>query len=167
MRYIIGIDPGQQGGIAVIEGASLMELHKCPTHGSRNSPEYDVFGMNSLINKYRDEDVVIYMEQIYATPGSGSASMLKFGKGFGIWIGIAAANGIPLRFVRPQEWQKEFAPIPSGVARTKHVSIDAAKKLFPDADLKPGRKYLDDDNLAEAILIAAYGGLKEYKKDGC
>jgi crossover junction endodeoxyribonuclease RuvC len=85
-------------------------------------------------------------------PKQGVTSTFNFGENFG-WIqGVLDAYGVPYELVRPQKWKKEFS-----VTADKNSSIAVCKRLFPDVSLKRNERCMkDDDNLAEAILLAEY-----------
>ena len=55
-------------------------------------------------------------------------------------------------FRSPQKWKKEFS-----VTSDKNTSIEVAKRLFPNVNLKAtARCKKDHDGMAEALLIAEY-----------
>lgn len=156
VSYIIGIDPGKQGGIAVLKGGELDKLIKCPVIGPTKEMEYDDVEMSNLIGQYRDKDTMIYIEKVTTLPTDGRRSAFTLGVGYGIWRGIFATHKMPYSLVQPQSWKSKML---FGTDKSKKASIICAKRYFPNADLKPGRKIKDDHNLAEALLIAVYGGM--------
>ena len=95
---IIGIDPGENGGIAVysVEDRSIIEVIKMP-----GSPQ-------ELLNFLRiyKKNSTCYLEKVGGLPGMGGASMFKFGKGFGHLEMALISLQIPTIEVAPQKWQK-------------------------------------------------------------
>lgn len=82
--------------------------------------------------------------------------MFNFGQNFGFIQGVLSALGIPFELVRPQKWKKEFS-----ITRDKNTSIAVCKRLFPGASLlRTERSKKEDDNLAEALLLAEYARRK-------
>ena len=88
-------------------------------------------------------------------PGQGVTSMFNFGDRFGFVKALAYSAGVPVTFVRPQEWKKGVG-IPAKA--DKGVSRLRASQLFPNDADKWSR--VKDDGVAEAALIAYYGSLK-------
>jgi hypothetical protein len=69
---------------------------------------------------------------------------------------LLQAYGIAYELIRPQKWKKEFS-----ITGDKNSSIAVCKRLFPDVSLlRTERSRKDDDNLAEALLMAEYARRK-------
>ena len=88
-------------------------------------------------------------------PGQGVSSVFAFGKGFGIVLGVLAANFVPLELVAPAAWKRAIG-IPSGSG--KDASRARASALLPHLAGHWSRS--KDDGLAEAVLIALWGARK-------
>jgi len=71
---------------------------------------------------------------------------------YGILLGVIIDKGIPYEEISSQEWKKYF----NLIGEDKKSSIAKAKQLFPDVTDLIG----NNDNIAEAILIAEYGRRK-------
>lgn len=158
-EVILGIDPGVNGAISAISGDEVIEVIPCPKLIVGRKSDYDITGMVAFIMRYKDKKLICYLEQVHAMPKQGVTSMFSFGKGFGIWIGILAALQIPYEFVSPQHWKNKLL---QGTDKSKGAAIKVCKQLYPTVDLKPGRKVTDHDGMAEAILIASYGGMRRW-----
>ncbi len=160
MNLIIGIDPGKSGGLAVLDGMKVSTLVNTPTskEGIRG---YDIEQMVALLSNYEPHKVTVFMEKVGGAPiggnRKGAQGMFSFGLGVGVWMGIIETLGFNLVLVTPQAWKKVMF---RKTGYDKKASVIMAKELFPNADLKPGRKRVDDHNLAEALLIAFYGRLQ-------
>lgn len=93
-------------------------------------------------------DVKCCIEQVHSMPKQGVSTTFKFGKSFGIAIGVVGGLGIPMHRMRPQAWKKEVGL--SG--RGKDASRFRATELWPSwADAWKLKK---QDGKAEAGLIA-------------
>ncbi len=150
----IGIDPGLQGAVAIIDPAgALVALHDTPTLTLRTTRgskcEYDVPGLVALLAPYAGPQAHVVLEEAQAMPGQGVRSMFTCGLGFGVWLGLLGAVGIPYSRVRPQVWKKALS-LPG---KDKEQARLRAMQLFPGADLRRKR----DHGRAEALLLAVYG----------
>lgn len=138
----IGIDPGKNGGIAVIKSDK--------TRAHVYSEEYLLLVLGYYAE---DKQVVCYLEHVHAMPKQGVSSTFNFGMNFGFIQGVLKAYGIPYELVTPQKWKKEFS-----CTSDKNTSISVCKRLFPNVNLKAtDRCKKDHDGMAEALLIAEYG----------
>ena len=149
---IIGIDPGLDGGIAILNGSHIELLETVPTEtkGGFIKRQVDAQKLINIIRVY--PDAVCYLERVASRPGQGVGSVFSFGDTYGAIRGVLAALNIPTYMVAPQIWKKELK------ISSKEDSLKAIKDLYP---LLKWRK--KDHNLAEAILIAMYG-IKEREK---
>lgn len=140
----IGIDPGKSGAMAVIYQALDDAVEIVP------------FDERDYVSRLRDMSVSLVkakacLEHVGAMPGQGVTSMFNFGQNFGYIRGLLEAFQIPYELVRPQKWKKEF-----GIS-DKNSSVECCKRLFPGVSLRrTERCRKDDDNMAEALLMAEY-----------
>lgn len=135
----IGIDPGKNGGLAVITDT---EAYTVPL--TRENLLYHI-GIH--------KGARCVLEKVGAMPGQGVVSMFTFGEGYGYIQGVLEAHKIPYELVHPKKWKKEFS-----ITQDKNLSIDVAKRLFPCVSLKATpRCKKDHDGMAEALLMAEYG----------
>lgn len=141
----IGIDPGQTGGIAIID-----DLNK-------NSVAYPYSSIKliEICKQFQDNKnrIKIYVEKVHAMPHQGVTSMFNFGMGYGKILGILEAFEFKYNLVTPQSWKKYV-----GVTADKQTSIRKAQYLFPEVSLLPTKRCrVPNDGMAEALLIAYYG----------
>jgi len=164
-RTFIGIDPGKKGAIAVITDGHLYEV--------RCLAEFSCSELLDFIEGHCGNKTFINIEKVHSRPLDGRKSVFSFGKGYGKLLAICeiaishtpmhpideegvmkVASGAIVR-VPPAVWKKKV------LGKGKHDkqdSINKAKELYPDVNLKrTPRCRVDDDNMAEAILIAYYG----------
>ena len=148
---IIGIDPGKNGGIAVI-GDYGTYANKMP---ETLQDLWDMIeeivvssGYGSEPSSYR-----AFIEQVHSSPQMGVTSAFTFGNGFGHLEMALTAAGIPFERVRPQVWQKTLGCMTKG---DKNVTKAAAQELFPKLKITHA--------IADCLLIAEFGRRKSLLK---
>ena len=140
MTYL-GIDPGKSGALAILREGGAVEV-----------VPFDPEAYLAAFRSVPAGDARCLVEHVGAMPGNGGVSMFSFGENFGMIQGMLAATGIPFQLVRPQKWKKEYT-----LNHSKENSVEVCKRLFPGVNLKrTERSKKDDDNIAEAILMAEY-----------
>lgn len=132
---VIGIDPGQSGGIVLLTSDWILP-HKMP------ETERDIVDLLEETKPPR----FAFIELVHSMPRQGVASSFKFGRGYGFLRGVLSALSIPFEDVTPQKWQKEMRCLTKG---DKNVSRAAAQRLWPEIRWTHA--------LADAALIAEYG----------
>ena len=160
---IIGIDPGLNGAIAVLQNNKVIEIHDVPvmTDGKKNKRQLNSAQLVKLLkDSFQDEtDTVVIVEQVNAMPGQGVTSMFNFGQTFGAIKGICAALNLPIFFVRPAKWKKHFDLINS----SKDASRTKAIEMYPSISDQLSKK--KDVNKSDAILIARFYSETRFKED--
>lgn len=132
---VIGIDPGQSGGIVLLSDSWILP-HKMP------ETERDIVDLLEETKPPR----FAFIELVHSMPRQGVASSFKFGRGYGFLRGVLSALSIPFEDVTPQKWQKELRCLTKG---DKNVSRAAAQRLWPEIRWTHAT--------ADAALIAEYG----------
>lgn len=153
---IVGIDPGLTGAVAIhwpdrhitIEDTPVTQVKKA---GGKIGTEYLPREMANILQGLTPPGVQIYIEKVHSMPKQGVASTFTFGKGFGIWIGIIAAFGLPVTFVTPQAWKKKLM---EGI-HDKDAARLRAQQLYPA--MMPMLKLKKHIGRADALLIMHYG----------
>jgi crossover junction endodeoxyribonuclease RuvC len=154
MSYVIGIDPGISGAIAIFEDGKLDAVIDMPTleldSGKTKKRHISAIGLVRILETWTlvsDGQAHVVIERVGALPGNGSVSMFNFGRSAGIIEGVVAALQRPYTYVTPATWTKAV-----GRAAGKDASRMRAMELFPSkADLF---KRATDDGRADAALIA-------------
>lgn len=142
--YYGGIDPGKNGGIAVIDDNNKM----CYLSSMDNQSLVDCFSRAEW-----NREIVVCVEKVGALPGQGVTSMFNFGKSAGFIEGVLHSFFIPYQLITPQKWKKEFGLI----HKDKKDSVLVCKQLFPDVNLLPTpRCTKESDGMAEAALMAIF-----------
>ena len=151
---IIGIDPGLQGAIAILENNKVINLFEMPTmsEGKKNKKQLNSALLVKLLkeNISTNEEVSVIVEQVNAMPGQGVTSMFNFGQTFGAIKGICASLELPIFFVRPSKWKKHFELINA----SKDSSRTKAIEMYPSLSKDLAKK--KDVNKSDAILIARF-----------
>ena len=152
MSFVIGIDPGISGAIAIFEHGKLdcvvdMPTLKIASGKTMKSHISAVTLVEILKGWYPRNEAHVVIEKVGAMPGQGVTSMFNFGRSAGIIEGVVAAMHFPSTYVTPATWTKAV-----GRAAGKDASRMRAMELFPTrAELFKRAK---DDGRADAALIA-------------
>jgi crossover junction endodeoxyribonuclease RuvC len=143
---ILAIDPGLDGGIAILNCSEIELLETIPTEKKTGfiKRQVDAQKLSNILRVY--PDLVCYLEKVASRPGQGVGSVFSFGDTYGAIRGVLGALNIPTYYVSPQKWKKELK------ISSKEDSLKASKDLFPSVNFRK-----KDHNIAEALLIAYYG----------
>jgi crossover junction endodeoxyribonuclease RuvC len=154
MSFIIGIDPGNNGAVAIVDAkGGLIEVWPMPTlevkvgkaTKTRISPELLSEELRNL-----DDVRAAYIEAVASSPQMGVSSAFAFGEGFGIVKGVLAALQIPVVLVPPAKWKRDMS-----LNASKDGSRAKAIAKWPQHAAE--FKRVKDDGKAEAALIAEWG----------
>lgn len=165
---VIGIDPGDKGGIAVIDWTGRITTFRMPlAKGSHNVLRTSV--LLKILAPTSEPRSYVAIEQIRPFGKSKATSIATLMKNVGIIIGICEGLRLPYVEVPPKDWQKLLVGVPkrdakkdpSGVAWKKDIII-AASKRWPHVDLV-GSDRLNASacsGIADALWIAEYARLQ-------
>ena len=157
----IGIDPGLTGAIAVIhvEGhAARPWIRSTPIiTDARGRRDFDRRSMAEVL--YAFPRAFVAIEKVYAMPAGkrkqGAQSSFGFGAGYGLWLGILTAWGMPYVEVYPQSWKARLGLKAFGTG--KDASVRYAKAIDPTLNLRPTlRSRVDSHGFADAFCLAVY-----------
>lgn len=163
--YVLGIDPGLSGALAVVEIASqqLAGIKRMPVSVVNKQNRLNGVDLAAWLNhripmgRQLSECILFaYIEDVHSRPRQ--AGQFQFGLNTGILHGMLYANFIPFTTVSPIKWKAHF-----GIRRTgdetkadkKYEARELAMQLWPD--MAHEFKRVKDDGAAEAALIALYG----------
>lgn len=155
MTFIIGIDPGAGGAVAILErSGELVQVFDMPSveviSGGKAKRRVSPEMLAAELRLYNVHGVCAYIEQVGAMPGQGVSSMFAFGEAFGLAKGVLAGLGIPVQAVPPGKWKRAL-----NLNAGKDGARARAAALWPT---KAGEfKRVKDDGRAEAALIAHWG----------
>lgn len=151
MNYVLGIDPGLNGALAIVSQTTkaLIEVVDMPL--SKKTKEVDPYAVSSFLEKYCKKIKFAVIEDVGVMTGrEGRVSMFNFGVGAGIFRGAIASFRIPIYFVQPSVWKSLM-----NLDRNKETSLAKARVKFPThTDYFNLKKH---DGRAEAALIALFG----------
>ena len=146
-KIYIGIDIGKDGGIAVLNNKQeLIELIPIP----KNKDTVDELYLFVQLYKYRDENVIVGLEDVHSIFGASAKSNHSFGDIKGLKRGFVIALSHTHRWkyvlVQPKEWQGRIwtnsdkvyqVKKPNQKQRrvdTKATSKKVAQRMFPQQD---------------------------------
>ena len=152
MSTIIGIDPGQSGGIAAVMGNGKVKAWKMPA--TERDLWEQIFCRLSWCH-----DPHIFLEKVGPQPTFGQdgkrqgiSSTWKFAQHNGVLRGMIIASGIPSETASPQKWCAFFG-LKKGKDETqtawKNRHKAKAQELFPGISVTHA--------IADALLIMEYG----------
>ena len=155
--FIIGVDPGFSGAIAIISPPDLEIMPRLTivdmptTPGAKGKTELNHAAVfSSLACSVSGLKTIMWLERVSAMPRQGVSSMFRFGQQFGALEMAAAANKHELHYVTPATWKGYFK-----LSANKGVARGEAIRRFPAQAHLFSR--VKDDGRAEAALIALYG----------
>lgn len=155
MNSYLGIDPGLDGGIAIISDDFPIKLYPMPTTALAKGRVVDAHELGRLIhnaNCNSGGNLYIALEKVSARPGQGVTSMFSFGQAYGICLGIFGALGLSYRLYRPQEWQGNILK-----GHPKGSEVAVAKALWPHACwLASDKCRVPHSGMVDAALIARH-----------
>ena len=150
-RYILGIDPGLDGGLFLFDlKIGQHELSKMPISiiKPKNRRQINATKIAKMLGPIRKDISMAIVEQVNAYPGQGIVSMFNFGYGFGQIDGVLSTLNIKTIKAHPATWKSAI-----GLDADKASSLAMAKKLFP-------KNFISHDGIAEAALLTHFA--KEY-----
>lgn len=168
---VFGIDPGLDGGIAILEDGQLRLTIDMPTNAvvenKKNKRVTDFRAVSDFFLEHiTDEDHHIYVEKLWAqnphrfnenVPATaGIVSTWRQAEDYGGLKGVIQTLRLKHTFVAPVTWKKLVMKGVNGTG--KDASVIRCMQLFPNATLlRNSRCSKPSDGRAEAILIAYYG----------
>ena len=148
--YIVGIDPGLTGGIAILSMSGRLEdIRPMPTnkplvikqtnthkgnykghsgsllgHTQTRVWPYDIF---RYLKRYGTAIECVVIEDVHSMPGQGVASTFNFGRSYGAVEGVVDCLSCHNKRVSPVVWKAAM-----NLSSNKKQSLELASKLWPD-----------------------------------
>ena len=148
---IIGIDPGKNGGIVVINSSEnitdspMVEMHKCP----RSVNEMSYIVRNARNTAWIQEDkIVVAIEKVWAFPTDARSAAFKFGVNYGMWLGIIGSLNLPFMEVLPKTWMSPYDPVPKSKKERKEYLKKTCTTMYKEM-------FLYNKNITYAVSDAA------------
>lgn len=162
---IIGVDPGKNGGLVLIEPDIAFHYTVMPDFDTC----WDDLGLK-ISSLAKDFECVVYLEDVHSIRGSSAKSNFQFGRAVGFIEGFFAGLGLPVTKVTPKEWQSAMFTGISKIKKegtnrndTKAMALEALKLRRPwwvdwfKVTAKGNKSKNVHDGLVDAALIALYG----------
>lgn len=150
--YVVGIDPGISGAIAVVSGdGNFVCVRSMPIQAKKSGRnEVDASELYTFFEKLpKGGFIYSLVERVSAMPGQGVSGMFSLGDSFGCVRAIATATSHRTDYVAAAVWKKKM-----GLNKNKEYSRTLARKMFPTAEGDLSRK--KDEGRAEALLLARF-----------
>jgi hypothetical protein len=168
MAVFLGVDPGNEGALAVLPDGPVPRItfHDTPLlivkSGNKNRKVMNAPAVKLMLDAIIQEhgpDLYAVIEKVAAMPSTddrkasmGATSAFNFGKGVGIWLGMLAMAGIPYEEVHPATWKSVLL---RDMGKEKSASIMKATQLYPSTARDLTR--VKDHGRADALMLAEYG----------
>jgi len=154
-EFVISIDPGAKGAVAILNSAGvIVQVFDMPSVelvvGGKKKVRVSAEMLAAELRLYVDQGAVAVMESVASSPQMGVSSAFAFGESFGIVKGVLAALAVPLTLVTPATWKKALK-----LNASKDGSRIKAAQLWPAAASE--FKRVKDADRAEAALIGYWG----------
>jgi len=148
---IVGIDPGFQGAIAVLEYTpsqhpDVIKTFDMPIIQAGKRKEVDLKEIVSICSPH--EVHCVFLEKAQVMPQQGIVSSGNYMKNYGMILGCLLTIGCSVIEVSPQKWKKGL-----GLSHDKEASVLMVRHLFPAIQITRKK----DHNKCEAILVAYWG----------
>lgn len=160
VEFVVGIDPGATGGVAVLRGRELVWARPLPTtvrikgvRGVRRS-SVDALALVRLLGEVLGTAPLVagvraYVEGVSAAPGQGAAASFTFGRSAEAVDVACELLALDVKHVSPVMWKGAL-----GLGTDKRRAVARAHEILgPGAETLIGRH----DGMAEAALVAWYG----------
>jgi len=152
----IGIDPGQNGGIAVITGA-YTHAWPMPVFPKDERKErggaIDWPAVSDILEDWKDDSYCM-LEKVWGMPGQGATSTFSFGGAYHGVLAILQAREIEYDLVVPRNWKN--AIMGERYSHDKDGAVLYAGDHHPSVNLILPRCRVPHDGMADAVCIAAY-----------
>jgi crossover junction endodeoxyribonuclease RuvC len=149
IRFVVGVDPGLTGAIALLRDGEYAEVYDIPTMGRGKGTKQQVNCAELTCIIRSCPPCPVFFESVGSMPGQGVSSTFNFGRTVGAIEATFVALGFPINYVTPQVWKRAHGLLGSDkdAARTKAI------QQFPGAPLARKR----DIGRADALLMAQWG----------
>ena len=148
--YIMGIDPGFSGALAVLDSDLKIEfVMDMPIIKVGKKRELDEARLSVIFKMWRSKSINVALEKSQTMPNQGIVSSGRYMASYGFLRGLCVGNGIPYHLIQPQTSKKAMMP---DMGKEKGASIQKVSQLYPELSLTR----VKDHGIADAILIARY-----------
>lgn len=154
---LLGIDPGKDGGLALLVDRAIEKLAVMPViKGAKTKKLFDLPTLRNFVIAWQPDLVAIEKQQaLPAKLGGGSANYSR-GYALGMLEMLAACQGFRYALIAPRSWQSDVLR-DTNTTDTKQAALVVAQRLWPnqkwtmtDLARKP------HDGVIDACLIAEF-----------
>jgi hypothetical protein len=160
---ILGIDPGKDGGFAILEDGIVIKTMATPNIKDKNNNGIvDCLKVSEFLSENTIDEIII--EDVHAIFGSSAKTTFNFGRNVGMVESLILAYGYGLVKIKPKDWQlRPWRKVPiikdsKGKKDNKARSLKALQIIYPNLDykmlLRTPRCKVAHDGIVDAILIA-------------
>ena len=165
-ELILGIDPGSEGAVGILntkgEYEEVIDLPMLQVEQPRRKSKravLDLNGTDALFSMLTGKIAHVYIEDVLLVPVQSVQSMRTTFENYGMLCGKMHSMRLPFTKIASSAWK---AKMMRGMEKGKGAAMMRCAQLFPQANLHGPRGGKRDDR-AEALLIAKYGWLKDWK----
>jgi Holliday junction resolvasome RuvABC endonuclease subunit len=160
----LGIDPGLNGGFAVISGDSIRYKMAMPTISfttkqGKNKKEIDRDGVMTFL-KTLPEHTHVAIEKQQAFRSQNITATCTTCRNYGMLLMALTVAHMDITEVPADTWQEHFAIVSvknAGGKTTKEQALYVAETMLPDTDFrKSDRSRKPHDGIVDATLLAIY-----------
>lgn len=149
-RYVIGLDPGVSGAIAVVNTrgdlVDSFQLPVMPAPSASTRKIVDPIAFRSAVEGWCVPGSIATVEWVWGQNTQSRTSAFSFGNASGMAVAVLILLRLQYHFVTPQQWKKHFRLI----GKQKKAAIPEVSRLYPDVEV-------ENHNIADAILITRFG----------
>lgn len=158
VHTIIGIDPGRNGGIAIIQGNGV-KAWPMPTQAWNGHFILDIRQFANLTHTFQTRrHRLAFVEKAGARAGNSAQSMFSFGSSWGAIVSALSYNAVLTEVaVGKHGWQAALLPGVVGRDNLKAASVAFCRRHYPHVNLIPPRCREPHDGMADALCIATWG----------
>lgn len=151
----LGIDPGLQGGFALIsQDSKVIMASPLPLSTIDEKKSINSLLLYDHLKRYVEHIKYGAIELVHSMPKQGVVSTFTFGKGFGAILSVLEILKIHHIQVPSQKWKKEIL---GEVTSDKEKSIVYAQSLETNREyINIRRNFKPHDGVAEAICLGMY-----------
>ena len=152
--FVIGIDPGKNGGIVSLTNGKITTIDAMPSSIEALWSHFEFLGFPNMI--LRKESTYVYIESVHSMPTDGVRSAFTFGHHNGVLDSILVRSNCRVNRILPSKWMNYFNLKRDKEKETKY---DYKKRLAEQARIRTPERWKKTLTLktADAYLIALYG----------
>lgn len=158
---VVGVDPGAQGGFAVIDAGRVVFAEPLPVRiGHRGKTELDAAAFDRLVARWNGTEdngpiSLAVVEDVHAIRGDAIVSLWSFAMNTGRLLGVLEARSVPTQRVPAPTWK---AKVLRDTDRSKAAAIGHVQARYPEVNLMATpRSKKPHDGIADAVCLAEFG----------